>query len=77
MTSRPLPTKSQALRLLDHLTAHETAESAAIRRQLDIGNIAGAAWRLNAMLAMSGDPRRAVCNHRGRMAIWRLDTAAA
>lgn len=67
--------KGQALRLLDHLVSHPTSETAEIRRRLGIGNIADTAFKLNARLALAGDPRRAVCNHRGRTATWRLDTA--
>lgn len=70
-------TKGQAQRLLDHLVSNATAETAEIRRRLDIGNVSSAAFRLNAQLAMAGDPRRVVCRQHGRRSIWRLSESAA
>jgi hypothetical protein len=44
---------------------------------LDIGNVSDAAFKLNARLAMAGDPRRAVCQHQGRKGVWCLDGPTA
>lgn len=64
----------QAHSLLSHLDRRHTAETVEIRRLLDIANVSLAAQRANAQLAASGDPRRVVCRHLGRRAVWVLDT---
>lgn len=64
----------QPRRLFDYLSKHSTADTAVVRRQLDIGNVSDVAFNVNARLALSGDPRRVVCVHQGRKATWCIET---
>jgi hypothetical protein len=67
----------QAASLFDFLSKRQTADTVEIRRLLDIGNLSGTAFRVNARLAMAGDSRRVVCTHQGRNGVWCIQTPPA